>query len=73
MSIHRASQLTMWGFGVMYTGIMGVLVVLDAPAMAPYWKLAVSAFSALALAGLVVMLAGRLVRLDDQDSEQGPM
>jgi hypothetical protein len=66
MSLHRASQLTIWGFGALYTGLMGILVAVNAPAVSPFWKATVLA-SATALAGLVAMSVGRLVTVDERD------
>ena len=67
MSLHRASQLTIWGFGALYTGLMGILVAVNAPAVSPFWKATVLALSATALAGLVAMSVGRLVTVDERD------
>ena len=67
MSIHRAGQLTMWGFSVLYAGTMGILVAVNAPALASFWKPAVLALSAIALSGLIAMLVGMLIRVDERD------
>jgi hypothetical protein len=67
MSSHRASQLTLWGFSVLYTGLMGILVAANAPAVSRFWKPTVLALSAIVFVGLVVMLAGRLIRMDERD------
>ena len=67
MCLHRASQLTIWGFGALYTGLMGILVTVNAPVISSFRKPTVLALSAIALAGLVAMLVGRLVRADERD------
>jgi hypothetical protein len=67
MSSQRASQLTLWGFSVLYSGLMGILVAANAPAVSRFWKPTVLALSAIALAGLVAMLVGRLIRVDERD------
>jgi hypothetical protein len=73
MSIHRASQLTIWGFCVLYAGLMGLLVAVNAPAVSPFWTPALLAFSATAFAGLVAMLTGRLARVNGDDGPGGPL
>ena len=67
MSLHQAGQLSIWGFGVAYAGIMGILVAMNAPAISSFWKPTVLALSAMALGGLVLMLVGMLVRVDERD------
>ena len=67
MSIHQAGQLAIWGFIVLYAGLMGILVALNAPAVSSFWKPAVLTLGALAFAGLVAMLVGMLIRVDKRD------
>lgn len=67
MSIHRAGQLTLWGFSVLYAAVMGILVAVNAPAISSFWKPIVLALGAIALAGLVAMLVGMLIRVDERD------
>ncbi len=67
MTIHRAGQLTLWGFSVLYVGVMGMLVAVNAPAISSFWKPAVLTLTAIALAGLVAMLIGMLIRVDERD------
>jgi hypothetical protein len=66
MSLHGASQLTLWGFGAVYVGIMGMLVAMNAPAASPFWKSLVLALGAVAFAGLVATLTGRFIKVDDE-------
>ena len=67
MSVHRAGQLTLWGFSVLCAGVMGILVAVNAPAVSSFWKPAVLTLSTLAFAGLVAMLVGMLIRVDEHD------
>ena len=67
MSVHRAGQLTLWGFSVLYAAVMGILVAVNAPAISSFWKPTVLALSAIAFAGLVAMLVGMLIRVDERD------
>jgi hypothetical protein len=66
MSRYRASQLTLWGFSVTYCAIMGILVAVNAPAAAPFWTPLGIVLGAIAFAGLVATLAGRLVKVEDE-------
>jgi xanthine/uracil permease len=67
MSVHRAGQLTLLGSSVLYAGVMGMLVAVNAPAVSSFWKPIVIALGAIALAGLVTMLVGMLIRVDEHD------
>ncbi len=67
MTIHRAGQLTLWGFGVLYVGVMGMLVAVNAPAIASFWKPTALTLGGMALVGLVAMLIGMLIRVDERD------
>jgi hypothetical protein len=66
MTLHTASQLTLWGFGMMYVGLMGIFVVMNAPAAAPFLKPTVLVLGAVALAGLIATLTGRFIKADDE-------
>ena len=73
MSIHRAGQLTLWGFGVLYAAVMGMLVAVNAPAVSSFWKPILLVLSAIAFGGLVAMLVGMLIRVDKHDRASGPL
>ena len=67
MTIHQAGQLTLWGFSVLYVGVMGLLVAINAPAISSYWKPAALGLGSIALGGLAVMLTGALIKVDGRD------
>ena len=67
MTIHRAGELTLWGFSVLYVGVMGMLVAVNAPAVSSFWKPAALTLGGIALGGLVAMLVGMLIRVDERD------
>ena len=67
MSIHRAGQLGLWGFSVLSTGIMAILVAVNVPGFSAFLKPIVLTLSAVTLAGLVAMLVGILSRVDERD------
>lgn len=65
MSPHKANQLTLGGFGALYIGCMGTLLAVNAPAIVDYREPVLLFLSAMALAGLAVMLVGRLAKVDE--------
>lgn len=69
MSLHKANQLVLWGFGALYIGLMGILVAINAPVISGFSRPVVLVLSAITLAGLAVMLIGRLTKVDE--SEKG--
>jgi hypothetical protein len=69
MSLREANQLTLWGFCALYIGLMGILIAINAPVVSGFRGPVLSVLSAIALAGLAVMLIGRLTKADE--SEEG--
>jgi hypothetical protein len=65
MSPHKANQLTLGGFSALYVGCMGTLLAVNAPVIVDFRKPVVLFLSAIALAGLAVMLVGRLAKVDE--------
>ena len=63
----RPTNLTLWGFSVLYAGVMGMLVAVNAPAIASFWKPTALTLGGMALVGLVAMLIGMLIRVDERD------
>ena len=67
MSIHRAGQLALWGFIVLSSGIMAILLAINVPAASAFVKPIVLTLGAITFAGLVAMLVGILIRVDERD------
>ena len=69
MSLRKANQLTLWGFCAFYLGLMGILMAINVPIISGFRRPVVLVLGAIALAGLGVMLIGRLTKADE--SEEG--
>jgi hypothetical protein len=69
MSLDKATLLTMWGFGALYIGLMGILLAINAPALSDFRTPVLLVLSSIGLVGLAVMLIGRLSKA--VDSEEG--
>ena len=67
MSLRKANQLALWGFCASYIGLMGLLVAINAPFISGFRRPVVLVLGAIALAGLAVMLIGRLTKVDESD------
>jgi hypothetical protein len=65
MSLRKANQLTLSGFCAFYTGLMAILTDVNVPIISGFRRPVVLVLSATALAGVVLMLIGRLTRADD--------
>jgi hypothetical protein len=65
MSLDKATLITMWGFGALYIGLMGLLLAINAPALSKFHTPVLLVLSAIALIGLAVMLLGRLSKAHD--------
>jgi hypothetical protein len=69
MSLRKANQLTLWGFCALYIGLMGILMAVNVPVISGFRRPVVLVLSAIALAGLAMMLIGRLVKADEGEEE----
>jgi FtsH-binding integral membrane protein len=69
MSLRKANQLALWGFCAFYIGLMGILMAINVPVISGFRRPVVLVLSAIALAGLAMMLIGRLTKADE--SEEG--
>ena len=65
MSLRKANQLTLGGFCTLYVGFMGILIAINAPVISDFQGAVVLVLSAITLAGLAVMLIGRLTKADE--------
>ena len=66
MSLRTANLLTIGGFCTLYFGLMGILMAINVPVSSDARKPAVLVLGALALAGLAVMVVGKLTKVDDR-------
>jgi hypothetical protein len=67
MSLRKANQLTLSGFCALYIGLMGTLIAINVPVISGFRRPVVLALCAIALAGLAVMLVGRLTKADESE------
>ena len=67
MSLRKANQLTLWGFCAFYTGLMGILMAINVPVISGFRRPVLLVLSAIALAGVALMLIGRLAKVDESE------
>jgi FtsH-binding integral membrane protein len=67
MSLRKANQLTLSGFCAFYTGLMGMLMAINVPVISGFRRPVVLVLSAIALAGVALMLIGRLTKADESE------
>ena len=62
MSLRKANQLTLSGFCALYIGLMGILMAINVPVISGFRRPVILVLSAIALAGVALMLIGRLAK-----------
>jgi hypothetical protein len=67
MSVRKANQLTLSGFCAFYIGLMGILIAINVPVISGFRRPVVLVLSALALAGVALMLVGGLTKVDESE------
>ena len=67
MSLRKANQLTLSGFCALYIGLMGILMAINVPVISGFRRPLVLILSAIALAGVALMLIGRLAKADESE------
>jgi hypothetical protein len=67
MSLRKANQLTLSGFCALYIGLMGILMAINVPVISGFRRPVVLILSAIALAGVALMLIGRLAKADESE------
>jgi hypothetical protein len=72
MSLRKANQLTLWGFCASYIGLMGLLMAINVPFISGFRRPGVLVLGAIALAGVAMMLIGRLTKVDESDESGLP-
>jgi len=72
MTLRKANQLTLWGFCAFYIGLMGTLMAINVPVISGFRGPVVLVLGAIALAGLAVMLIGRLTKTDESEEGDAP-
>jgi FtsH-binding integral membrane protein len=72
MTFRKANQLTLWGFCAFYIGLMGTLMAINVPVISGFRGPVVLVLGATALAGLALMLIGRLTKTDEREDEGVP-
>ncbi len=73
MSLRKANQLTLLGFCALYIGLMGILIAINVPVISGFRRPVVLVLSAIALAGLALMLIGRLTKADESEGDTARM
>jgi hypothetical protein len=63
MSLRKANLVILWGFCLLYVGLMGILMAINVPVISGFRRPVVLVLSAIALAGL--MLIGRLAKAEE--------
>jgi hypothetical protein len=67
MSVRKANQLTLSGFCAFHIGLMGILIAINVPVISGFRRPVVLVLSALALAGVALMLVGGLTKVDESE------
>ena len=67
MSLRKANQLTLSGFCALYIGLIGILMAINVPVISGFRRPVVLILSAIALAGVALMLIGRLAKADESE------
>ncbi len=67
MSLRKANQLTLSGFCALYIGLMGIFMAINVPVISGFRRPVVLILSAIALAGVALMLIGRLAKADESE------
>jgi FtsH-binding integral membrane protein len=67
MSLRKANQLTQSGICAFYIGLMGILMAINVPVISGFRRPVLLVFSAIALAGVALMLIGRLTKVDERE------
>jgi hypothetical protein len=70
MSLRKANQLTLSGFCAFYIGLMGILMAINVPVISGFRRPVVLVLSAIALAGVALMLIGRLTKVDESENPE---
>ncbi len=72
MSLRKANLVTQWGFCAVYVGLMGILMAINVPIISGFRRPVVLVLGAIALAGLALMLIGRLTKADESEEGNAP-
>jgi hypothetical protein len=67
MSLRKANQLTLSGFCALYIGLMGILMAINVPVISGFRRPVVLILSAIAIAGVALMLIGRLAKAHESE------
>ena len=67
MSLRKANQLTLSGFCAFYIGLMGILMAINVPVISGFRRPVLLVPSAIALAGIALMLISRLTKVDESE------
>ena len=67
--IHATGSITVTlsGFCALYIGLMGILMAINVPVISGFRRPVVLILSAIALAGVALMLIGRLAKADESE------
>jgi hypothetical protein len=73
MSLSKANLLTLWGFCTLYIGLMGILMAINVPVISGFRKPVVLVLGAIAIAGVALMLIGRMAKVDESEADAPKM